>query len=84
MGRGSLKSAETICYEIYREILREVRQFDASKLLVVASQKVVNILLDEESDSVAELEVFVNVQSPFRWKHFIRRNNMTLSYSDHY
>ncbi len=59
MGRGSLKSAETICYEIYREILREVRQFDASKLLVVASQKVVNILLDEESDSVAELEVFV-------------------------
>ncbi|MEQ8937687.1 MAG: ribonuclease E/G, partial [Gammaproteobacteria bacterium] len=58
-GRGSIKTAETICYEIFREILREVRQFDANKLLVVASQKVVNILLDDESDSVAELEAFI-------------------------
>jgi ribonuclease G len=58
-GRGSVKTAETICYEIFREILREVRQFDARKLLVVASQAVVDRLLDDESTSVAELEVFI-------------------------
>ena len=58
-GRGSIKTSETICYEIYREILREVRQFDANKLLVVASQSVVDILLDDESTSVAELEAFI-------------------------
>lgn len=58
-GRGSIKSIETVCYEIFREILREVHQFDAQKLLVVASQSVVDRLLDEESNSVAELESFI-------------------------
>lgn len=58
-GRSSIKTAETICYEIFREILREVRQFDANKLLVVASQRVVDMLLDDESTSVAELEAFI-------------------------
>jgi ribonuclease G len=58
-GRGTVKTAETVCYEIFREILREVRQFDAGKLLVVASQGVVDRLLDDESTSVAELEEFI-------------------------
>ncbi len=58
-GRSSIKTAETVCYEIFREIIREVRQFDANKLLVVASQEVVDMLLDEESNSVAELEEFI-------------------------
>jgi ribonuclease G len=58
-GKGSIKTAETTCYEIFREILREVRQFDAQKLLVVASQSVVDKLLDDESTSVAELEEFI-------------------------
>ncbi|MBL1142878.1 MAG: Rne/Rng family ribonuclease [Proteobacteria bacterium] len=59
-GRASIKTAETVCYEIFREILREVRQFDANKLLVVASQRVVDMLLDDESTSVAELETFID------------------------
>jgi len=58
-GRGTIKSRETVCYEIFREILREVRQFDANKLLVVASQPVVEMCLDDESTSVAELEEFI-------------------------
>jgi ribonuclease G len=58
-GRASIKTAETICYEIFREILREVRQFETQKLLVVASNVVVDRLLDEESTSVAALETFV-------------------------
>ncbi|MES9910990.1 MAG: ribonuclease G [Candidatus Sedimenticola sp. 4PFRAG1] len=58
-GRGSLKTAETTCYEIFREILREARQFDVESLLVLASQEVVDRLLDEESPNLAELESFV-------------------------
>jgi ribonuclease G len=58
-GRATIKTSETICYEIFREILREVRQFNTKKLLVVASQCVVDMLLDDESTSVAELEAFI-------------------------
>jgi ribonuclease G len=60
-GRGSIKSPETVCYEIFREILREARQFDARQLMVLASQEVVDMLLDEESNSLAELEAFIGI-----------------------
>ncbi len=58
-GRGSLKSAETVCYEIFREIIRESRQYDAEQFLVLVSQEVVDRLIDEESTTVAELEEFI-------------------------
>ena len=58
-GRGSLKTAETVTYEIFREITRAVRQFEAQKLLVLAAPKVVNRILEEESGAVAELEEFI-------------------------
>ncbi len=58
-GRGSLMTAETVCFDIFREILREARQFDAQKLLVLASQSVIDTLVDEESTSFAELEEFI-------------------------
>jgi len=57
-GRGSVKTAETVTYEIFREITRAVRQFDAEKLLVLAATRVVGRILDEESAAVAELEEF--------------------------
>ena len=65
-GRGTVKSAETICYEIFREILREARQFDARELLVLASQDVVDLLVDEESGSLAELEDFIAIPIKFQ------------------
>ena len=58
-GRGSLKSAETVCYEIFREILREARAYDNERFLVLASQVVIDRLLDEESEHVADLENFI-------------------------
>ncbi|MEA3243613.1 MAG: ribonuclease G [Pseudomonadota bacterium] len=65
-GRASVKTAETVCYEIFREILREARQFDAQQLLVLASQEVVDLLLDEESTSLAELEAFIDKPIKFQ------------------
>jgi ribonuclease G len=58
-GRGQLKTAETICFEIFREILREARAYQADSYVVLANQKVVDRLLDEESGNVADLEVFI-------------------------
>ena len=65
-GRGSLKTPETVCYEIFRELLREARQFEVQQLLVLASQEVVDLMLDEESTSVAELEAFIG--KPIRFQ----------------
>lgn len=65
-GRGYVKTATTVCYEIFREILRESRQFDARELLVLASLDVTDLLLDEESDSLAELQEFIGVPIRFQ------------------
>jgi ribonuclease G len=46
---------------VFREILREARQFDAKQLLVLAAQDVVDLLVDEESGSLAELEDFIDI-----------------------
>lgn len=55
-GRGFLKTPETICHEVFREILRQSRQFEFQELLVLAHHEVIELLVDEESTSVAELE----------------------------
>jgi ribonuclease G len=56
-GRGFVKSAETIAYEIFREVLRQARQFEFQELVVLAHQDVIELLLDEESAALGELEI---------------------------
>ncbi|BBL34172.1 ribonuclease G [Nitrosomonas stercoris] len=58
-GRGEIQTAQTICYEILRELLRESRQFDAKEYRIVASQQVIDLFLDEESQSLAQLGDFI-------------------------
>jgi len=58
-GRGVQKTPLTICYDIFREILRESRQFDAGGFMVLASHLVIDMLLDEEATSLADLQEFV-------------------------
>ncbi len=65
-GRGQVKSAETVCYEVFREILRMARTYDNEKFLVLASQVVVDRLLDEEAAYVADLEAFIRRTIEFR------------------
>lgn len=60
-GRGFVKTAETICYQIFREVIREAKQYQKVKeFLILAAPEVVELMLDEESNSVAELESFIN------------------------
>ena len=58
-GRGQVKTARTVCYNILREILREARQFNPKEFRVVASATVVEMLLDEESQHLAGLSDFI-------------------------
>lgn len=58
-GRGELKTAQTMCYEILRELLRHARQFSAREFRVIASPKVIEMMMDEESQSLANLSDFI-------------------------
>ncbi|OFA32839.1 ribonuclease G [Glaciecola punicea] len=61
-GRGSIKTIETICFEITREIVRVNKAYSADKFVIYASAIVAEALLGEESDILAELEAFVGKQ----------------------
>lgn len=58
-GRGEQKTAQTVCYEILRELLREAKQFDAKGLRVIATTSVIDMLQDEEAQSLANLSDFI-------------------------
>lgn len=58
-GRGEIKTAQTVCYEILRELLREAKQFNAREYRILASQSVIDMFLDEESANLALLADFI-------------------------
>lgn len=66
VGRGSIKTAETICYEVFRELLREARQYSPRQFVVLAAPDVVDAMLDQESASVAQLEAFIGIPIKFQ------------------
>ena len=65
-GSGRVKTSETIAFEIFREITRMARSFDANKYRVIAAETVVSYILDEASSSVSELEIFLNKSIRFQ------------------
>jgi len=58
-GRGQVRTAHTVCYDILREILREARAFNAREYRVIAAQPVIDLLLEDESSSLAMLSDFI-------------------------
>ncbi|MBN9423894.1 MAG: ribonuclease E/G [Candidatus Accumulibacter sp. 66-26] len=58
-GRGEVKTARTVCYEILRELLREARQFNAREYRVLGCPSVIDLFLDEESQNLAMLSDFI-------------------------
>ncbi len=59
-GRGEVKTARTVAYEILRELLREARQFNAREFRVLAAPNVIDLFLEEESQSLAMLSDFID------------------------
>jgi ribonuclease G len=58
-GKGIVKTARSVTYDIFREILREARQFNPREFRIVASPKVIELFLDEESQHLAGLSEFI-------------------------
>jgi ribonuclease G len=58
-GKGIVKTARSVAYDIFREILREARQFHPREFRIVASPKVIELFLDEESQHLAGLSEFI-------------------------
>ncbi|MDX1480587.1 MAG: ribonuclease G [Woeseiaceae bacterium] len=55
-GRGFVMTTASVCFEIFREIIRQHRQFTFDEVLVLAHQDVIELLLDEEAHGLAEIE----------------------------
>jgi len=64
--RGTIKTVETISFEIFREIMRVSRQYDAKKILVLTSNNVAEYLMEEQSSAIAELEEFIALNICFQ------------------
>ena len=58
-GKGIVKSVETVCYAIFRDVIRESRLFDSDKFLIIASQLVADRLLDQNAMSLQDLQDFI-------------------------
>jgi ribonuclease G len=58
-GRGEVRTAHTVCYDILREIVREARAFQAREFRVIAAQGVIDLLLEDEAPSLAMLSEFI-------------------------
>ena len=57
--RGTIKTARTVCYEILRELLREAHQFNPREFRILASQTVIDMFLEEESQHLAQMGDFI-------------------------
>ena len=64
--RGYLKSAETISYDIMREILGTAKSFESRKVLVIGAPLVIERLLNEDARHVESLEKHIERQVEFR------------------
>jgi ribonuclease G len=73
-GRGSIKTVETICFEVMREIVRVNRAYDADKFVVYASPAVAEALMGEESAMLAEVELFVTKQIKVQTEHLYNQD----------
>ena len=60
-GRGFIKSAESVCPEIFRDITAQRSDFERGGCLVMASQSVVDRLIDEDADVVKSLSGLIGV-----------------------
>ncbi|MBH98652.1 MAG: ribonuclease G [Rhodospirillaceae bacterium] len=74
MGRGYIKKPETVCYEIFREIMRQHKQYNFHELLVLAKPEVIEMMIDKESTRVSELEEMTNSSIRLQSESFFSPN----------
>ncbi|MDQ7004885.1 MAG: Rne/Rng family ribonuclease [Ghiorsea sp.] len=63
---GLTKSMQTVCYQLFREVVAEARAYPSEKLLVIAHPKLIDLMLGEENEMVVQLETFLGKQISFK------------------
>ncbi len=63
---GFVKSMQTICYQLFREIVAEARAYPSEKLMVIAHSSLIDLMLGEESEMVSQLEEFLGKEISFK------------------
>jgi len=61
-GEGYILSRQSICYNIYREILRDVHDMGGTRLTLRVNSQIAELLLGEESPLITHLERSINKQ----------------------
>ena len=59
-GSGYIQTIESNTFKLFREISRSVKQFKASKIMVIAAPNLVEYIIDEHSETLAEMEESLN------------------------
>jgi len=73
-GLGSIETIETISFKLFREITRSVKQFKASKVMVIGSARLVKYIIDEHSETLAEMEEVLGKRISFQAEDSYERN----------
>lgn len=72
-GRGYVKSTETIVYELFRELMREAREFNPKMLSVIGSPELIDFIREEESLTFSDLQALlktpIRLQSDVSYHH---------------
>ena len=68
-GTGVLKTAQTVCFEIMREVSRQAYQFTPSRIEIQACEAVVDLFLDDYASSLAELEQTIQIPIQLKSNH---------------
>ncbi|STN51527.1 ribonuclease G [Escherichia coli] len=76
-GRGTVKTVETVCYEIMREIVRVHHAYDSDRFLVYASPAVAEALKGEESHSLAKWKFSLANRLKYKLNRSITRSSLT-------
>ena len=73
-GLGSIETIQTISFKLFREITRAVKQFKASKVMVIGSRRLVQYIIEEHSETLAEMEESLGKRISFQAEESYERH----------
>jgi ribonuclease G len=65
-GHGYVKSVRTVCYEIFRQLVKEVKDGKSGKATVMVNTDVAGLLYDDEQERLLELEEELGIRVAVR------------------
>jgi ribonuclease G len=61
-GHGYVKSMRTVCYDIFRELIKDAKGSRSKKIVIMVNSDVAGLLYDEEQEQLLELEEYLGTR----------------------